>query len=183
LDSKSIEDLVFTGSRVKKPIASDELVRQMDNYVNVVSKRGFPYKFNSAKDFVNFTTDLKGLLGKNGIPVDDIRIQGSSLRTPDAKDVDIAVFVSEGQFNELSQGMIKGIQRRANPHAANSIIGDLEGQIADGRINSFYFDRTSKVTFNQQLNQLTKHMSNSDGVDLSLILKGRNFDVSPYLGL
>jgi hypothetical protein len=183
LDSKSIEDLLFTGSRVKKSISPNELVRQMDNYVNIVSKRGFPYKFNSAKDFVSFTIDLKGLLAKSGLPVDDIRIQGSSLRTPDAKDVDIAVFVSEGQFNELSQGMIEGIQRRANPYAASSIIGSLESQISDGRINSFYFDRASKVTFNQQLNELTRYMTNNEGVDLSLILKGRNFDVSPYLGL
>jgi hypothetical protein len=183
LDAKSIEDFIFTGSRADKPISSVELIQQMNNYVNIVSKRGFPYKFDSAKDFINFKTELKDLLSKNGIPVDDICIQGSSLRTANAKDIDIAVFVSENVFNSLSSKMIKGIQQRANPRAARKIIGNLEHQISNGRINSFYFDRIENESFNEKLFELTRYMSNSEGsIDLSLMLKGKTFDVSPYLG-
>ena len=42
LDDATVEDLIFIGSRKAKPITSDELITQMDNYVNTVSKRGYP---------------------------------------------------------------------------------------------------------------------------------------------
>lgn len=180
----TIEDLIFVGSKIEKRIPAAELTLQMNNYVNVVAKRGFPYKFSSAQDFANYSAEVKGLLSKHGIPIDDIRIQGSSLRTPDAKDVDIAVFVSEDKFLDLQQSMINGINSRASDDAAESIIDDLMTQAATGRINAFYFDRIpNEKTFNQQLYDLLRYMSNSESTDLSIIIKGRSFDISPYWGI
>ncbi|WP_449252245.1 hypothetical protein [Chitinimonas lacunae] len=185
LEQRTIEDLMFVGSRVKKPITAQELVTQMDNYVNVVKKRGYPYKFDDRQAFESFSAGLKNILREGEIPTTDVRIQGSSLRTPHAKDIDIAVFTTEQQFDILAKRMIQGIRDRAGPVAAEKIVRDLERQAADGRINSYYFDRKLKndPTFNQKMRELDKHMINSGGTDLSLILYGKNFDVKPYLGV
>lgn len=179
LSDKEIGDLMFTGSREKKPIAAAELMQQMDNYVNIVRARGFPFRFDSVTDFVNFSTDLKALLLKYNLPVDDIRVQGSSLRSPQAKDVDIAVFIDPVRFHELTDAMLKGLRQRAAPHVATSMTQEMRKQIEQGRINSYYFDRMGDRTFNQELRDLTKHMAQSDGIDLSLMLRGRDFDISP----
>jgi len=176
---KEISDLMFTGSRVKKPIDADVLMTQMDTYVNIVKARGFPFKFDSIADFVNFSTDLKSLLARYGLPIDDIRIQGSSLRSQEAKDVDIAVFIDAKQFKELTDAMLAGLKSRAKPHVANSMTATMKQQIEQGRINSFYFDRITKKTFNQELRDLTKHMTDSKDIDLSLMINGRDFDISP----
>lgn len=62
LDDKTIEDFLFTGSRQKKSIDSVELMTQMENYVTLISKRGFPYKFGSHEEFVEFSKSLKNYL-------------------------------------------------------------------------------------------------------------------------
>jgi hypothetical protein len=101
LSDKVIEDLIYTGSRKAKAIDADKLIGQMEHWVNVISKRGFPEKFTDLNDFQQFSKDLfEGVKGAD-IPADDIRIQGSSLRTTKANDVDIAVFVDQPTFNRL----------------------------------------------------------------------------------
>jgi hypothetical protein len=170
------------GSRNKKLIGSDELIHQMDNYVNVVSKRGFPFKFNSATDFVNFQTDLKALLVKNGTSINDIRIQGSSLRSPNAKDVDIAVFVDDAEFKDIVNQARKGLVSRVKtPETRDKFVGEFNQHVEQGRINSYYIDAPRNYTFNQQIFELLKHTSQSKGLDLSIILRRKGFDVSPYM--
>jgi hypothetical protein len=181
LDQRTIEDFIFVGSRNKKIIGSDELIRQMDDFVNVVSKRGFPFRFDSATDFVNFQTDLKILLSKNGIPTNDIRIQGSSLGNLNAKDVDIVVFVDNSQFHDIAIQARKGLVDRVKPKNHNRIVGAFDRNVEQGRINSFYIDAPRNNTFNQQILELRKHTSQSEGLDLSIMLIGRDFDVSPYI--
>ncbi len=180
LTDTEIGDLMFTGSRVKKPIASAELMQQMSNYIHIVRAQGFPFRFDSITDFVNFSTDLKTLLLRYGLPVDDLRVQGSALRSPDAKDVDIAVFIDPVRFKELTDAMLQGLRSRAKPHVASSMSAEMRKQIEQGRINSYYFDRIGDRTFNQELRDLAKHLSGSDSIDLSLMLKGRDFDISPF---
>lgn len=180
LTDKEIGDLMFTGSRVKKPIESAELMQQMSNYVNIVRAQGFPFRFDSITDFVNFSTDLKTLLLGYGLPVDDLRIQGSALRSPDANDVDIAVFIDPVRFRELTDAMLQGLRSRAKPHVASSMSAEMRKQIEQGRINSYYFDRIGDRSFNQELRDLAIHLSGSDSIDLSLMLKGRDFDISPF---
>ena len=193
LDEKAIEDFMFTGSRVEKAIDSGELMLHMDNYVNIVSKRGFPFKFDSLQNFGDFKTSLKSLLQKYNIPIEDVRIQGSSVRTPGANDVDLGVFVNESKFNELYNEMKAGIESRTTEGSAirKSLLEGLEKGKADGRINSYYFDRVNGsggATFGQELFELVDYTNmgrvwepGKGPFDLSVIMEGRGFDVGPFL--
>ncbi|MFE6923262.1 hypothetical protein ACFVAV_19695 [Nocardia sp. NPDC057663] len=101
LDQRTIQDMVQVGSRTAKPITAPELTEQMHNWVEVVTERGYPYKFTDAAEFRKFSSDLVGGLREAGLPVGDVVIQGSSLRTPRANDVDLAVFTDQGTFDRM----------------------------------------------------------------------------------
>ncbi|GAA3523211.1 hypothetical protein GCM10022393_42490 [Aquimarina addita] len=94
LSDDVIDDLLFISCRDAKLIDADGLMKQMDNWVNVVQKRGYPYKFADIVEFNRFKSDLKNRLNSIGISNSDVRIQGSSLRSPDASDVDLVAMVS-----------------------------------------------------------------------------------------
>ncbi|MCD9017600.1 fibronectin type III domain-containing protein [Parachryseolinea silvisoli] len=123
-----IEDFIFISCRDDKPIAAAELMNQMDNWVNVVSNpnvRGYPYKFLSKDQFEAFSNELKAGLDKIGIPSDNVRIQGSSLRTPDAKDVDMAVLITDADFDQF---LVKRFSKRIATKAGTGL--DLTGKSA-----------------------------------------------------
>jgi LysM repeat protein len=101
LSDRVIDDMIFAGSRVSKAISATDLMQQMKNWVRVVSKRGYPYRFKSLDEFRKFSDELLDGLSKAGVRTDDVRIQGSSLRNPNANDVDMAAFVDEAAFGEL----------------------------------------------------------------------------------
>jgi hypothetical protein len=101
LSDRLTEDMIFTGSRVAKPISAADLMQQMENWVNVVHKRGFPYKFADLGEFQQFSRTLLTAVKEAGLPTNDVRVQGSSLRKPTADDVDPAVFVDEATFDKL----------------------------------------------------------------------------------
>jgi hypothetical protein len=67
------------------------------------------------------------------------------------------------------------------PKNHNRIVGAFDRNVEQGRINSFYIDAPRNNTFNQQILELRKHTSQSEGLDLSIMLIGRDFDVSPYI--
>jgi hypothetical protein len=108
LTEKEIEDLMFVASRVEKRISSEELIQQMTNYATVVKERGYPYRFESQEQFNAFKADLIAELQKFGLETGDVRIQGSSLRKPDAKDVDVAVLVDRETFQQMLEKRFGG---------------------------------------------------------------------------
>lgn len=71
-----------------------QLIEQIDNYVNRVHKRGYPFKFKSLGEFNEFSREVKEGLAKIGVSIDDVRIQDSALRSKDAKDVDLAAIIT-----------------------------------------------------------------------------------------
>jgi hypothetical protein len=101
LSDQMIEDLVYTGSRTAKAITATDLVAQMENWVNEIGKRGYPYKFADLAEFKAFSKDLLDGLRAANLPTEDVRIQGSALRKPTAADVDISAFVNEAAFDKL----------------------------------------------------------------------------------
>ncbi|WP_245566953.1 hypothetical protein [Nocardia vinacea] len=101
LSDRSIADLIQTGSRIAKPVAADTLARHMDNWANVVSERGYPYRFDSAEHFNAFARDFHEALHRAGLGDLDPYIQGSALRKPEAKDVDFALVIDRDRFYEL----------------------------------------------------------------------------------
>ncbi|WP_157106205.1 toxin glutamine deamidase domain-containing protein [Nocardia sienata] len=101
LSDREVVNLIQTGSRIAKPIEAGNLARQMEAWVNTVSERGYPYKFEGADHFNRFTRDFHRALDNAGLSEYNAFIQGSSLRTPEANDVDFAVFIERDRFNAL----------------------------------------------------------------------------------
>ncbi len=186
LSDTQIDDFIFTGSRVKKPMTSKEVLAQMDNFVNVVTPRGFPYLFDTIDKFNDFKTATRALLAKYDIPFTEIRVQGSSLRTSAAKDIDLAVFVSNDDFAKFVAKLRKGILERTghNPKLQKKLIKMLDKNVAQGRVNSFLFDRIAGQTesFNQEMWKLNRFLNDTEkGFDVSVMLNNGSFDMHPYL--
>lgn len=98
-----IHDLICTGCRKGKFIKPFDLMQQMRNYQDIILPRAFPYGFHSAERFAQFCLGLKAKLLLNGLSTQDLRIHGSSLRNPEAKDVDILLVLNKAQFQQLGQ--------------------------------------------------------------------------------
>jgi hypothetical protein len=111
LDKEQFHGIVLTGCRDAKPRSAEQLKDQMHNWKNVVSgPQGHPFKFDNQRQYGEFKTALTNLVkqcelpGEVKLPTNDIRIQGSSLRTPLADDVDIAVCVTKEQYRDICAG-------------------------------------------------------------------------------
>lgn len=185
LSDEEINDFLLISSREKKSIIATELMTQMDNW-KMIQQRGFPYLFSDMKTFTNFKMEVKKLLVKYGIPAGDIKVQGSSLRTSAAKDIDMAVFVSDSEFDAMAIKLREGIVSRTatNPKLRKSLLQQLDNGIQEGRINSFLFDRlpSSTQSFNQELYELNKFLSETGkGFDLSVMKTSGKFVLSPAL--
>ena len=197
LANNEIEDLLYISCREAKPINASELMTQMENWVNVVSKRGFPYKFNDIGQFNNFKNELKAGLNDIGVSTADVRIQGSAIRTPNAGDVDIAVVVEDNLFNQLLKNNFSGkITKNGSSidisNYSQAELTQLSNEIAG---NSAYNAqaRTFEYAFKsgkirpediEGLKTLKNKLEPICGkIDISAIRKNGNFDIKPFLKL
>lgn len=100
LSMKDIEHLVFASCRKDKPLNAIQLMDQID-FHKYLKQRGFPAKFRNMADFKQFTNSLKDEFRAIGVATDDVRIQGSAVRSPKAGDIDAAAMISQSDFNNL----------------------------------------------------------------------------------
>lgn len=115
------------------------------------------------------------------------------MRTAASKDVDLAIFVDEKKFNQLYDEMVEGIKLRTKPGSKvrANLLKSLEKGKADGRINSYYFNKVNGKngpSFGQELFELVdftdmgRNWEKGTGpFDISLIVKGKGFDVGPFM--
>ncbi len=101
LTDDEIDDLLFVSSRDAKRLSATELVEQMDNWVNVIRPRGYPFRFQNKEQFEQFSRELKEGLDNIGVSSKDVRVQGSSLRNPEANDVDLVAIISRDEFDDI----------------------------------------------------------------------------------
>jgi hypothetical protein len=174
----------------------------MDNYVNIVIDRGYPYKFKDVNDYNNFKYSLLDELDLAGIPTNDVRIQGSSLRTPNANDVDLAVFVNDAEFyslvrngfgskirstdkdvfnlKDMSDKEIDQLAKQINdnPYQYNAVAKTFKNAVLKGSISSKakYFKSLNKAR--KSLTDKYEHL-NIEAV--SVMIKGGDFDLMPSL--
>ena len=178
LSEKAIDDFLFISCREAKVIDASELAKQMDHWVNVIRKRGYPELFNSASDFNKFKTGVKKLLDDFGIPTKDIKVQGSALRTPNAKDVDIAVHLSKSEVDEIKQVLIErakktyGTSNQQQIKAFNDYVNLVEKQISKGYIKNRQFGK-HPVTDKSIMEMIygDGYYPTGQGLDLSIIIK------------
>lgn len=131
LDKATLIDMIKIGSREAKAIPASSLVIQMDRWANEIQFRGYPYKFSSRSDFDQFSLDLLGALRNSGIPAERVYVQGSSLRTPFANDVDLAVFVEQHEFDGMLTTYFDGKAALKSPRSPLTLTGLSNAQLVE----------------------------------------------------
>jgi LysM repeat protein len=170
----------------KVPLTTEELIKQMDNWTQVIRRRGYPYLFDSLAQFKQFQTRLKKLLKKYGIPEGRMVVQGSALRTPNAKDIDIAIFVADDVFEAFVSRCEAGIIRRTKRRSTGLKIADEARQNAsEGYISKFHFDRAPDapdVSFEKELWQVMEDLFQKE-VDISVMKSSSKMDLYPSMDM
>lgn len=188
LSISDIEGLIFVSCRIEKPISFSEISQQMVNWGTNIKFRKYPYKFQSLEEFNTFSTKLKNQLKDWDIPIDDVRIQGSSLRTPNAKDVDVAIMIDENQLGKIKESIISRYKKSyGNTEEGKKnlkiALETLDEQIEKGYIKNrqFGLKPNQKETFMQELYKIRGTYPENKPLDLSIIIKNKNFDTPPYI--
>lgn len=149
----------------------DESVETAMEGKAAAEQRGFPYGFTDLRQFEAFKAQLKAGLSGQGLPPNTPAIQGSSVFNPAAKDVDIAVLVSKNDFERLLEKSF-GTPNPGSSAESTMLHAKRVGKITAGRLKP-------------RLSALRDALQGILGkkVDLSIILKGGEFDVGPFFPL
>lgn len=143
LDDKTVEDLIYIGSRndikyrdppetgpevaIPKRLSAEALEAQMVEWAKVVKPRGYPHRFKSKEEYQRFSDRLIDEVTKAGLPAGDIRVQGSSLRKTEAKDVDIVVFITKDKFAGILTNHFKDqSMRKKDPPPTGKKVSKVE---------------------------------------------------------
>jgi hypothetical protein len=163
-------------------IPPEDLKQQMDNWANEVKPRGYPYLFDNAEQFQQVTGKLSDLGEQFGLPKGQMLVQGSSLRTPGAKDVDLALIVPDKEFDDYAAKCAVGITTRARPRNQAGLLNDLQAHTDKGFIPQFMFDRGEGTS--QTFSQLSRQVIADHGVpdlDFSVMRQSSAMALYPHL--
>ena len=200
-----VDDMLFISCRDAKSINASELMNQMDNWVNVVNKRGFPYKFTDIGQFNSFRNELKTGLHDINVTTSDVRIQGSSLRTPNANDVDLAAIISETDFdnfltnrfnhkvskngttidlsNKSKQQLIDiANDYNLNPSLYNNQAKSFSKSMLDRKVSAYSNDKVIPG-FKELYNSVKGNYPNLNIENITIQTSGGNFDLKPFIKL
>jgi Domain of unknown function (DUF4157) len=170
----------------------DAAVTQGMGDLATVKQRGFPYGFKDKRTFDEFCRTLKGGVANEptpagGIPVptSDAAIQGSAVYRPTPGDVDVALLVTEQQFDklieqsfakEVAKVRARGIDplRMTMSEATTAAEKTLANAVETGIIK-----RDKVVPRLSDVRDKLEAVSGM-GVDLSVVRRGGKFDRGPY---
>ncbi len=207
IDDRGIADLIHIGSRLAKPITADVLAQHMENWADVVSDRGYPYRFEDAGHFNAFARDLDRILHDAGFGDHGIFVQGSALRSPQANDIDIAVVIDRDRFHAilverydgriatkatdaapggpltlrgLTRAELQALAQRIheNPKAYNNQALTFANAVRKGVIRSTHDISKSLKAAGKEIQNKYPELNIED---ISLIVPGSDFDSSPEL--
>ncbi len=152
------------------PMTPEEMRRQMSNWAGEVRPRGFPYLFDDLASFHRFRDELHSLLRQYQVPEGRVVVQGSSLRTPTAADVDIAIVVPDEVFDAYADTARAGIRARASRRAVPGLIETLDGHVANGMIPQYFIDRPGGLeSFARTAYARLRSAFELPGLDISLM--------------
>jgi LysM repeat protein len=168
----------------KVPLTVEELMAQMETWTKVIKPRGYPFLFSTLEEFNQFRAKLMKLLKKYNLPKGRVVIQGSALRSPLAKDLDIAIFVSDKVFAKYLAACKKGIVALGDdtPWVTKNLKA-LAKHAEDGFIRKGQFTRYDPaVTFEAELWELINSTIKKK-VDISVMKESSKMNLSPFLEL
>jgi hypothetical protein len=140
--------------------------------------RGYPYLFESAESYARFRAEAESLVKRFNLPEGELVVQGSAWRTPAAKDVDVALFVSDEQFAAYAERCRQGIRDRATAAAGGRVVKNLDAYVDRGFIPMFYFDRTGKPTFADAVRDVLGAVFNIE-LDFSVMKRSSSVALHP----
>jgi len=152
-----------------------QLKNSLDNF-EAVKQRGYPYGFNNVDEFKTFQSELKSALGRYDIPIDNIGVHGSAVHKTTPGDLDVAILVDDAQFEELGK---RFIAKSNKSRVATAIRKEIE----QGKIPSRWFMPSSdpNVRGSTVIQSVYGKAGNLEQIQVSLIRRGSNFDIGPYL--
>lgn len=184
MNAREIEDFIFIACREQKLIHYNDLQQQMFAWKNIIEPRGYPFSFSTIQEFNIFKNKLKSIVNEWRLPVADIRVQGSSLRRANAKDVDIAIIIDESQIQQLKNMLFdraKKLEYKGKVAEFEKYQLKLNRQINEGIIKNRQFSILEErgKTFMQKC--YSEDIVPFGGLNVSIIINGKSFDVSPYI--
>ncbi|MFO7565494.1 MAG: DUF4157 domain-containing protein [Enhygromyxa sp.] len=172
--------------RRERPLGPDELKQHMDNWKGEIEPRGYPYLFDDASRFKAFKGEIEALAKQYNLPEGSIVVQGSSLRTPDARDVDVALFVSREDFDRYANKALDHMRPSKNEitrkgTAKTKKFRQLQNHVRKG------FIRKSELLPNGNENSVSKVLNVTAAkyklqkIDFSLMVSDSHFAMYPFL--
>jgi hypothetical protein len=152
-----------------------QLKNNLDNF-EAVKQRGYPYGFNNVDEFKTFQSELKSALGRYDIPIDNIGVHGSAVHKTTPGDLDVAILVDDAQFEELGKRFIEKSNK-------SKVATAIRKEIEQGKIPSRWFMPSSdpSVRGSTVIQSVYGKAGNLEKIQVSLIRRGSNFDIGPYL--
>lgn len=147
----------------------DAATRSSMDELAAVRERGYPHGFESAEEFAEFGERVKSALGSHKIGSGTVAVHGSAMHRVDPQDIDIAVLVEKQEYDEL----VAVIEAETKHEAVRKKLGK---EILKGKIASFYFPRVDG-------DQLVATLGDKRKIQISIVLRGSEFDIGPYMPL
>lgn len=162
------------GGKFKPPADVAARLTQSIDLLKQVTKRGYPYGFKSVSHFRRFSNTIKDALKKYGVNPKDVRVHGSSLHKLRPDDVDIVVLVSRAEFNKLTKQFVDVALDGGNTGLAKTI----GKEAAKGKIP---YNRFGPRDPGFSFGQVVRKAANGRKVQVSLVPRGGDFDIGPYM--
>jgi len=185
------EKLVAEGQQPRYPDVDAAVAQGMKDFQSA-TERGFPYAFKDKAAFEQFGSTLKsGVAAKpapaSGIPVptEHAVVQGSAVYRPAADDVDVALLVTQEQFDRLIEqsfpNQIKAIRARGIDPLRMSM-GDANSAAERTLANAVETGVLKRDKVVPRLSDVRDQLQAVVGkkVDLSVVKVGGQFDHGPY---
>ncbi|HYR06273.1 MAG TPA: hypothetical protein VEQ60_00800, partial [Longimicrobium sp.] len=190
LADEQITDFLEMGSIAKPnrrppklPLTPAQVMDQMQNWRTVIQPRGYPYLFDSLQQFQAFRDQLRFLIRRHGVPDGRLVLQGSALRNPLARDVDVAIFVSDEVFAQYAARCRAGIQQRTGQRAVARILEQFDYNVERGFIAKFHFDRPpASTSFGDDAHDLLEEQFGF-ALDISVMKRSSSLAMYPSLDM
>lgn len=177
---------------LSKQIETADLIEQMTNYGTIIKPRGYSYGFDNLADFETFETQITQLVEDFGLSASDIRIQGSSLRNPSFKDIDVGIFLSQDDAAELAEKIRNNIKARFTNSAGEveplkqkkyeDALKAFENQYSKGLIKQIYFGKLPNG--NTLLTErVDRGILSGTPLNVSVIVNDGKFSIPPFINI
>lgn len=163
-----------------KGLKKEELLQHEKTYSEDVLVRKYPFPFPNQDSFNYFAKGLAGVIRNAGINAMDIRIQGSSLRKPDPKDIDIGIMVTKEEYERIIGIVGPKVENRGN------VTKTFKQYTGARNLGIYFLGMISDTTVKEDLKGLFRTAgcdAEKTDVQATVIEAGSRLDSSLYMSL